>query len=554
MRTFLAAVAALALVQTAPANADQILGPGRIDNSNRVILPGGPTLGRWQGNLYTATPDNLVVGQPGSFIPWKRAEAGAVLRDMDAKLREFSVSVKDFGAVMDGATDDTSAFTKAVAALTTRGGGKLIIPEGRIVLSGAVVDTDNVLVQCSYEGGTTILPASATATPIKLGGGTTIRYNLGLDRCYFEQAPGVSAQTAGNFVSINGVNKSVLSHFRMAGGFSPIQIIGSSVINYVDYGEIYNTATAGSLILIDAVNDQLISNLAADNPVGSQPSSGIRIVSSAGVWLRDIDLIHSGNGLLINPGTGKAVKWVFGSNVAFDSGLVGVNIVPSGTGIVYGVQLTGLWTSANTQYGANIAGGDTIEFFGQRAISNGMDGVIITAPAKNIAIRGGSSCGNSVSAGQTYSGINVGSGVTHLLVHGTRIGDCVGTGTNMLRGIVLQPSTSTNYVQILDNDLSGNSGQALSDNVTTSGADIRVERNIGVNPVGTVGKTIAASPMTYTAGRGRETLNLTGGTVSLVTIQGAQVCTSSPCSFSLPPNRSAVITYSAVPTLASTAD
>ncbi|KQP82847.1 hypothetical protein [Methylobacterium sp. Leaf117] len=58
-KLLLAAFAAFATI--APAKADQLLGQGRIDNSSRVILPGGPTLGRWQGNKYTATPDALVL-------------------------------------------------------------------------------------------------------------------------------------------------------------------------------------------------------------------------------------------------------------------------------------------------------------------------------------------------------------------------------------------------------------------------------------------------------------------------------------------------------------
>lgn len=67
MRTpILAALAVFSLASAGPARADQLLGESRIDSAGRVVLPGGPTLGRWQGNKYTATPDALSVPGTGT--------------------------------------------------------------------------------------------------------------------------------------------------------------------------------------------------------------------------------------------------------------------------------------------------------------------------------------------------------------------------------------------------------------------------------------------------------------------------------------------------------
>ncbi len=41
------------------------------------------------------------------------------------------VNLKDFGAVGDGSTLCTDAFKKAIEALEQKGGGKLIVPQGR---------------------------------------------------------------------------------------------------------------------------------------------------------------------------------------------------------------------------------------------------------------------------------------------------------------------------------------------------------------------------------------------------------------------------------------
>lgn len=53
------------------------------------------------------------------------------------------VSLKDFGAVGDGQSLCTEAFEKAVDALTKKGGGRLIVPEG-VWLTGPIVLKSNI--------------------------------------------------------------------------------------------------------------------------------------------------------------------------------------------------------------------------------------------------------------------------------------------------------------------------------------------------------------------------------------------------------------------------
>lgn len=58
---------------------------------------------------------------------------GAVGKTVNDKLQEL-FSVKDFGAVGDGVTNDTDAFAAASTAINAAGGGKLIIPPGTYIL------------------------------------------------------------------------------------------------------------------------------------------------------------------------------------------------------------------------------------------------------------------------------------------------------------------------------------------------------------------------------------------------------------------------------------
>ena len=42
----------------------------------------------------------------------------------------YTVNLKTFGAVGDGITLNTQAFEKAIAALSKKGGGHLVVPQG----------------------------------------------------------------------------------------------------------------------------------------------------------------------------------------------------------------------------------------------------------------------------------------------------------------------------------------------------------------------------------------------------------------------------------------
>jgi hypothetical protein len=63
-------------------------------------------------------------GLSSTDISFQQSGAGAVARPVQAKLRD-AVSVKDFGAIGDGVTDDSTAFTNAIAA-----GRDVYIPAG----------------------------------------------------------------------------------------------------------------------------------------------------------------------------------------------------------------------------------------------------------------------------------------------------------------------------------------------------------------------------------------------------------------------------------------
>ena len=84
-------------------------------------------------------------------LPLQAGEYETLYKDLPVSLSEpacpsipaLTVTLTDFGAVGDGISDNTAAFEKAVAALTKRGGGHLVVPAG-IFLTGPIVLKDRI--------------------------------------------------------------------------------------------------------------------------------------------------------------------------------------------------------------------------------------------------------------------------------------------------------------------------------------------------------------------------------------------------------------------------
>lgn len=99
--------------------------------------------------------------------------AGAVLRSSSDKLKDF-ISVRDFGAVGDGITDDTLAFQQALTAHAS-----VYVPTGTYLISQTLVIKQN---QCLKGAGqSACLKANAAITLIEIVEGYSVIDNLRLE-------------------------------------------------------------------------------------------------------------------------------------------------------------------------------------------------------------------------------------------------------------------------------------------------------------------------------------------------------------------------------------
>jgi hypothetical protein len=103
------------------------------------------------------------IEESAEFGVYTPAGLGAVPTTVQTKLRE-TVSVKDFGAVGDGVTDDTVAIQAAINAVGSINGGVIYFPTGVYLVSQGTIPNQSLYLQNNV----TIIGAGVGATLIKL--------------------------------------------------------------------------------------------------------------------------------------------------------------------------------------------------------------------------------------------------------------------------------------------------------------------------------------------------------------------------------------------------
>lgn len=161
------------------------------DSSDVTIATYDNIAGNGSG-IYDSVFARLAQSDGSSLIGFLQSGTGAVATTEQAKLRE-TVSVKDFGAVGDNATDDTTAIQLAVNS-----GAKVVyIPSGTYKVTGVITVPNGVSISGQETGSSTISALSG----FTISNDTAVLYWVNASNCTVEN---ITIQ--GNSATLTGAN------------------------------------------------------------------------------------------------------------------------------------------------------------------------------------------------------------------------------------------------------------------------------------------------------------------------------------------------------------
>ena len=411
-------------------------------------------------------------------VTYKLPAVDSVFTNVEAKLAE-TVSVKDFGAVGDGTTDDTAAIQAAIDSLPAAGGG-LYFPTGTYLVASQVTLNKPGL----YYGdgwATNIRTSNASANTFLVTGAEQVQ----IENMRFTSSV---TKTAGWYVDIAAsANRFRISDFAMDGAIGGVQTAAAATVT-IERGQILNCIpSTGIAVRINDGLDVTVRDILSDQ--ASNIFAGVYITKAGDVTLEDLQLIKCGQALFVKADTGNVVASLWANNCFFDNSTRGAYLLASGGSIVRSL-FDQCWFSSSTYEGARLetSGGggiNGVDFIGCHVFLNGTNGISIQdAGVSHVKIHDCSIAQN------TLSGASVGANVNYVSIQDSEIGATGGLSGNGAFGIGIVAGTG-NFIQLLNNSLLGNTSGGLSNLAT--GSSIIVDNNLGANQAWTTYTPTVAS-------------------------------------------------------------
>ena len=234
--------------------------------------------------------------------------ASAVIRTVAAKLNDI-VSVKDFGAVGNGVTDDTVAIQAAINACL---GKTIYFPSGRYNITSALVATPSTAVNFIGDSKNTSLIVTALDINIlEINASTSDLYYFTAENLGFYNGSGGSTNSGILLTGVHGVRRSAINNCHFAGTFHGITISSTTITDWLQInGNFFNNyglnycrfgvySTGGTLGQFTITNNMFL------NPQISF-SAGISLTGAFGDFAITGNNFDGGNQGIHLDGTGAA--------------------------------------------------------------------------------------------------------------------------------------------------------------------------------------------------------------------------------------------------------
>tara|TARA_R110000868_G_scaffold226395_1_gene478965 strand:+ start:105 stop:1931 length:1827 start_codon:yes stop_codon:yes gene_type:complete len=449
--------------------------------------------------------DDLLAPSGSNSVGYLPAGTGAVATTVQTKLRE-SVSVKDFGAVGDDATDDTAAIQAAINSISAVRGGSVYFPAGLYkVTSQLNITGDNItlfgdgqrssairvyhnsgygiLVQDSVNPGTDpVFNFSMRNMCIRARIETTVNACLYLNNILNCAISNVSLEDHFGGLLIGGGNEHYYSNFMVSSARTTAPVSWTGVKTGSFYLRIDQSSTGDLPYNLYFVNfnfqrndsTSLVNNGVVINCVdGAWFSNGhIQGVGGANLWLNCID-------------STKQLDAVFFNNVWFDSdSIYGVRITGSSSVFFQQVNLIGcnfLRPSVNGILFDSSANCEGINVVGGWMIQTGSYGIVLNSGSSS-SINGMFFGACNQDGAASTSAIAINSGVDNVRIQNCEFNQTThGVTSSLMQGVRIANAASENIL-ISNNafkldaamvdiqDLSTSDTNAYPNNITTKAA------------------------------------------------------------------------------------
>lgn len=418
-------------------------------------------------------------------------DAGAIVDY--ASTTYFYTNVKDYGALGDGSTDDTSAIQSALTALSA--GGTLFFPKGTYIISSTLILPASGFSLMGADRGSSIISGKTTFTT-----GDMIQLQSGGDQITIKDLwitmQSATARTSGNSININGCHDVLIHDLTIYYPYVGIAIQGGGTKTYIHNVDIkvptaLTTSANSAGILIDngATGDTYIGpHINLESASGaSKAQDGIRIVSTGYTQLTEIAATAFDIGFHFNPTAGKSILNIFASKCLCDTNVsVGMKLNAStATSTLRQLRFVDCWFSGCTAgpgvMTTGTAGGilDDVSFSSGRILSNNTHGVQ-HGFGTNFNFVGNTIAGNSTAGSNISDGINVAATIGGFVIGNNKICQVNTFAANQRWGIFLAAGAAANGFLITDNDLTGNVSGAISDASTITAFQQKdISDNIG---------------------------------------------------------------------------